>query len=776
MELKQRQILIRIRPQRLAVLVDEHINREQIFSLIAFLSRIWGGRYSYILVVSEKDKGVNAKRLLSAIRPEVIFGVDIDRKKWAKTTHEISQPRSFSILNLNSQQIREFMRLNFEALIWADNIVWAEIRESPEMKRENLRLLKIQDNFHWSIFMAASFGLVPENKVAEYAEDLKADFQEFESSSDISLYLKTCTEMSKKWSWLDFANYRLNRHQIHTDATTFVPTIVVVDENEPISDIALFWNLRMQFSPGSSGRIILFSDKQIQNASSVEDLVNWIDSSPIKCNYCELVTKACKSDLLESLARRIRPRLKRLKSKIAHVDVKDLIQEIPLIIPYDKETQKRFLVSKKAVIIEDIIPFYNDYLPSGAAWICDLVKDSETGRLPYELCLPHRDSALQVLNAPDPPSIRLGGTIFGCGIDAINVLFTKNSQSISFRVPSAEELLEEMLIEAGVKPLKDEKRIRYSQTIDMFGDLSETAMFFSGISLRILEAFDSNKLTYSQIKGKAKLGKNKPKETSVFLDLTNRLPDHSKNIAKRRYIEYSKESLSRHASEIEIIEKLVERGVLRRKWKLDKCPYCDKEYWVDDLKIHNPMFCPGCHKKIPLRDKFQLGYELNELVSLSISEGIVPVILAARFLKNLTDKGFFWLPGTKCSWRSLNTDIDILACCDGHVVAVECKTLSETNIESETWNEIASQVKREVDLLKICAIKIMVFAAMCKEFPQEFMDKVLKITGNDISVLFLNKEDLMDGHRRLSFRGQQTRLMRLSDILLSQPLLRPKKR
>jgi len=656
MELKQSQMLIRVRPQRIAVLVDEHINRKQVLSLIAFLSRIWGGRYSNIFVVSKRDNGLSAKRFLSVTRPEVILGVGIDRKKWAKTTQQICQPRAFTILNLHNQQIKEFMRLNFMGLIWADSIVWAEIRESPEMKRENLRLLKMQGDFHWSVFMAASFGLVPENKIAEYAEDLKADLQELDSNSDISLYLQTCTEMSKKWSWLDFTNYRLDRHQIHTDATTFVPTIVVVDENEPILDIALFWNLRMQFGLGSSSRIILFSDKQIQNASSVEALANWINSSPINCNYCELVTKACKSDLLESLARRIRPRLKRLNSRITHVDVKDLIQEITLVIPYEQMTQKRPLVSNKAVIIEAVIPFYKDYLPSGAAWICDLVKDSETGRLPYNLCLPPRESALQVLNAPDPPSFRLGGTVFGLGIDSINVLFTKNSQSISFRVSNAEELLEEMVIESGAKPLKDEKRIRYRQTIDMFGGLSEAALFFFFFSLRILEAFDSNTLTYGQIKGQAKLGKNKPKKTSVFFDWANRLPKHGKSIAKCRYIEYSKDKLSRHASESEIIEKLVERGVLRRKWKLDKCPYCDKEYWVDDLKIHKPMSCPGCHKKIPLRDKFQLGYELNELVSLSIREGIVPVILTARFLKDLTYTGFFWLPGMKCSWKSVKTD------------------------------------------------------------------------------------------------------------------------
>jgi len=769
MELKQIQMRIRVRPQRIAVLVDEHINQKQLLSLIALLSRIWGGRYSSIIVVSQKDDGKNAKRCLSSIKPEVVLGVGIDGKKWEETTREICQPRSFRTINLQEQQVKEFMQRNFEGLIWADTIIWAEIKESPQMKRENLRLLEIRDDFPWSLCMAATFGLVPENRVAEYAEDLNAKVQEFDNGAEIPGFLRTCSEMSKKWSWLDFTSYRLERDQIHTDATTFVPSIIVVDEAEPIWDIALFWNLRMQFGPGSSGTIVLFPKKEIQASSSVDSLAKWINSSPINSNYCEFITKACKTKLLESLARRIRPRLKRLNSKIIHVDVKELVQELPLVIPYDQQELKRFIVSDKAAIIEDVAPVYKNYLSSSAAWICDLVEDSETRRVPYDLCLPPKESASQVLNSPDPPRFRLGLNAFGIGIDSINVRFTMNDQSILFRVPRPEELLEELLIESGVKPLKDEKSIRYNQSIDIFQGLSEAAKFLSGTSLQIINSLKSGTLTFGQIKAQAKLGKKQTKKDSAFISWSRRLPEHSKRTAKRRYAEYSKQNFGPHASESEIIEKLLELGVLRRRWKLDKCPYCDKEYWVAELKISEPMFCPGCHKKIYLRDKFQLGYELNELVALSIREGIVPVVLTARFLRNLTDSGFFWLPGIKCSWKSLKTDLDIIACCDGRLVAAECKTLSNTNIKSKTWMEIASQIEQKVGLLKNCGIQVLVISAMCEEFPKGFEKRILGVIGNDMSILLLNRVELLDGERRVPY-NHQTRRMRLNDIMQLQSL------
>ena len=776
MGIKPNQLLVRIRPQRIAILVEEHINNNQILSLLAFLSRIWGGRYSYIIVVKEEDAGLSAKRSLSAIRPELVLGVGVDANEWAKISLELCQPRAFAILDLQDSRLKEFITHNLKGIIWTEYVVWAEIRESPEMQRRNLRLLKIKADFSLSSFMAASFGLVPDSKVDESAKDLNSDVSEITGESDMSVYLRTCTEMVKKWSWLDFANSRLDRYQIHSAATIWSPTIVMVKEDEAISDIALFWNLRMQFGPGASGRIVLFSEAQVKNLSSVKALVSWIDSSPVNSNYCQLVSKSCDNSSLEALARRIRPRLRKLKSRIAHVDVRESIYDIPLVIPYDREVQMRPIVSNKAISIEGIRPFYEEYLPSTAAWICDLVKDNQTGRAPFDPCLPPRESASQVLNAPDPPHFRFGINTLGYGIDSMNIRFTKQNQSISFRVPSAEELLGEMLIESGFKLVKDEKRIRYAQTIDMFGGLLGTARFFSGISLKILEAFKSERLTYGQIKAGAKLGKNKSRRIPMFLKVANKLPEHSKRVAKQRHFEYLKENLSLYASENEIIEKLIDRGVLRRKWKLDKCPYCDKGYWVDHLEIDAPTICPGCYKKIPLGHKFQLGYELNELVGLSIREGIIPVILTGRFLYNLTNKGFFWLPGIRYSRGSMQSDFDILACCDGYFIAAECKTLIETGTESGIWTKLADQVKIRVDLGKICGIETLIIAAMCKEFPKDFKSEVLKMTDQNISVFFLNKDDLLEGHRRVPSGGQQRRLMRINDILPPKTFPSEKKR
>lgn len=316
MSLESDQILARVRPQRIGFLVSEKINIKKLMSIISFLSKIWGGRYSPIAVVSEQDDGVAAKRILSAMRPEFIFGVDIDGKKWSELCNQLCQPRGFRILDLDETRLKEYMKDNFDSMIWTEHIILAEIRESPEVQRRNLKLLKLPDNYPMDVLAGFSFGIVPDNKVKEYSEYLKSEIIENIENFDIFLYFKICIEMAKIWSWLDFASFRLDRHQIFTQATIHAPAIIVVNNDTPVLDLAFYWNLRMQFGPGSSGNIVLFPESEIENTQSIEALTYWIRNSPIRSNYCEVLTKRCNSSSLVRLARRLRPRIRKSASTV----------------------------------------------------------------------------------------------------------------------------------------------------------------------------------------------------------------------------------------------------------------------------------------------------------------------------------------------------------------------------------------------------------------------------------------------------------------------------
>jgi len=61
--------------------------------------------------------------------------------------------------------------------------------------------------------------------------------------------------------------------------------------------------------------------------------------------------------------------------------------------------------------------------------------------------------------------------------------------------------------------------------------------------------------------------------------LMKHLPDYAKNVAQQRFNRYFEKDISHGDNEQKIINRLIQRGVIIRKWKLEKCSLCDKEYW-----------------------------------------------------------------------------------------------------------------------------------------------------------------------------------------------------
>jgi len=88
------------------------------------------------------------------------------------------------------------------------------------------------------------------------------------------------------------------------------------------------------------------------------------------------------------------------------------------------------------------------------------------------------------------------------------------------------------------------------------------------------------------------------------------------------------------------------------------------------------------------------AYALADPIRLAISEGILPVVLAGEVLRKLSNEGFLWLPGVKYERQGVLADIDVLACCDGHLVLLECKDLEGKGTGDGTWRQLFEQFTR----------------------------------------------------------------------------------
>ena len=163
-----------------------------------------------------------------------------------------------------------------------------------------------------------------------------------------------------------------------------------------------------------------------------------------------------------------------------------------------------------------------------------------------------------------------------------------------------------------------------------------------------------------------------------------------------------------------------------------------------------------------------MGYSLHRLVSHAIREGIVPVVLAGRFLSNLTHSGFFWLPGVKYKWNGKDGDLDILGCCDGYIVVGECKALGDTPPDTGFWEVILEQFAETIKVGRACQASVAVLAVMAEGYPLDFQQKVDQLTGSGMRGLLLNKQDLEKGYRSVNGKDEadpSSRNLSLHDLV-----------
>ena len=324
----------------------------------------------------------------------------------------------------------------------------------------------------------------------------------------------------------------------------------------------------------------------------------------------------------------------------------------------------------------------------------------------------------------------------------------------------------------------DEKNTRYTRVLTLFPNLMDAAIALTGISWKIISALKNKPFTEDGLRGKAKLGKRKksiplPKVADIVRQRQYGLYGE---LFERRVKRELKDAISDAAPTEYILEYLLKRNVLFRKWKLDRCPGCEREYWKTDIDIRKPLLCPGCKTYIPYKDKVRLGYELNPLMRLALDEGMRPVILTARFLKLLTWHGFLMFPGAKLKKSAQETDIDICAIGDGISIAGECKDLADFQKDGKIlWGEIFSQLTLPMKIAKACGFRVFFIASLTDCYPKSFQDKVRKIAGDSLKLLFLTREDLESGKRKYTDKDGHERTLNLYNVLNpSRPFHIPK--
>lgn len=758
---------VRIRPQRVAVLVSKAGSHDDLLLAIKFLSHLWGGRFCQILAVEEEGDEHTLKQLTHS-RPDFVYMIGVTNKGFHEAIRCQCQPRGIGILE--SAYVEKLYQ-SIENHITVGHVI-NHIRRTPLGRYQQERTLKFfnySDDWSLKAFAAALYGIQYADLSPESIAHEKHSFDESATIIDLlNQHISFITAFER--CWLDINGHALTPLIIGQMGPP--PTIVVVGSEIP--DLALFWNLRAATDNELPNWIIPIPLSSLKDEGLCKTITNWLHSiTPIlgQPNFCNIVSSTVDTTVLQSFAASLQEEFN--GSDVKHVDVVKEPILYPLVIGFDRTEQILLEKHTSRISLHPPSPtVLGDQ--SSQAWMLDLERDVETRRAVEELELPHRLSSLTVLAAPCSTSLSITRYCkMGIGPNTFN-LRCSSSRATHFCVPTAEEVLSENLREYGVVPVRDEKRSSYLPAIKMFGGLQQCADAMTGKRAKILQELMKGPRSVEDLKSSLKLGKgtlaelDPPKSHENILKHLDKETQRIVGERLRRHRDSSSPDSNRLDS---LLEFWADRGILHRQWKIGPCSTCMQTYWEPHLDISKSISCPGCGNRVLLPPSIPMGYSLHRAVKHAMDQGLGPVVLTARFLRSLTNRGYLWLPGMKYTWDSVKGDIDVLASCDGYLVFAECKTLSMTQDESKVWADIVKQFEETIKVASQCQAKVVILSSLCEEYPESVRNSINQLVPEGMGHLLLTRDDLEAGHRKILMPDGKTHLWQTIGDVVSPPKL-----
>ena len=525
------------------------------------------------------------------------------------------------------------------------------------------------------------------------------------------------------------------------------PTIVAVEA--PV-DLALAWNLRRGGGFPETRCVLPVPIERFEDRSVLRCLADWIrrlNDARCASNFCNVVSLSVPPERLGRARAALAPEL--MRYGIEHVDVGSPFENLPAVWYYEREHYEFLDMADRTLTIPALRPQIADYMGANGSWIVELV-DAESKRerrSVSDLYLPARPCVRDVLNVPEPPGIPVFGGVpkFGFGGGSLDVYFCRNDRPARLCLPTAEEVLLEILIEREVEAGVDEKSSAYRPAIEKFGGLSKAAHHFKGRLrqvIRVLSKADPKGLRLSAILAGAKLGDGRlPEELGMpgHLDkLLANCPPAARRVSRKRFTEH---------------------------WR---------DYYPDDDSLRELL---GDWKRRGLLSEVEGLYSLDPVFGRAVEEGIIPVVLTGNFLHRMTYDGFLWLPGLKYEREGRRGDIDILAACDGRLVFAECKSLERSTTRPDKWEkEVWPQFEELIDIGKICSADVVILASLADVYPEGWEDRAKARAGGNVDVLLLNREDLDKGARKIASGDGSSptdlRIVHLTDKTSTEPIAR----
>jgi hypothetical protein len=711
---------VRTRPFRVAYIVNRAVEYETLRAVTQYNCCIWGGTYNafiptdgeliredwwYILYHHDPDYIVYVGDMADGLLARIYEGIEpLWHFRWGEgfleELHNSHDALNGVLLRTLFHHLYSTLKLPPET----SNCVLPEIGESA-----------------FSQYLEIAYGSYPAQiNYAEAFTELLGAVRTPCSPATLETYLALVDALNRKITPLDFTGRFLRNFGGHSRNTLGnVPTLII--SKGGLDDLFLYHASTWIRQEGRPSAIVPFD--MVSTSEDFKLLATWIGNK-IHGNLLQLQSLSISLDELRPIRDQLRAYLPpRSPMGESGWCIQLRTGNFDVYIPDIADDEKELLITREELNQGDKLSFiaptsrFTESIDSISGWAIDIILSPYSG-VKYGFApsmFPDLNFQLSGYKEEDRQWFALGrGVGLRVARGRLSGRMATRTQSASIRLASAEKLIKAALKDAGYTVKRDEKKGAYYQgMVRLAGGQLEDILFmrepyfvrlFSEAKLR-----KGNSYTYSELKTMAA-----PKQDTERF--TTQLHD------------------------------LADKQIFLRGYRL-KCPVCDLDMWYAASEVDEHVICKGCRSVIQLPLEMNFTYRLNQLFSAGLNQGGATVLLTLSLLYQNSEHGMMWEVSYKARKNGRETDLDLIAMCDGMLVLAECKNDFDFNTP-EKLKEVMDQLQQNIVLAQALNANLFLFTTLCEgEIPSEIINMLADVerTHPNLAVRLVGREDLLKG-------------------------------
>jgi len=671
-------VRLAVRPQRIAFIINTNLTEDKLLEIVEYNTSIWGGFYNLMVPSSSDHISPGYSLALVKYSPDRIIFCGEFGENFRKSIIEGLEP--FGAYHLDCDDKTLDSVAGGICPLKTSCLLEREVLALKHDSASSIRIAKINSDHELKFFALAQLGNYREEAGRFVRERLKAKEVPFPSDQTFREYLTSLAEGLRMV-------YPVHLSEYHIKLTTTISlpldaVVVLSNEGTLVEAFCGFWNWRMdvgsRLMPSHDSYLFLPIDLFRRNGN-VKSLADWC-AERHKHGRMMLVS----SSSLQHRVMTLKGKLEELlQDKFRSIEIYHDASRMVVNKMFERELTEEVDWKDNWTRIRVPTPSFDcSSMSSRNIWIVECeIGDRESGKANF--FPPRFSSQMELLNK----ACNRGHEVWSIKGDRWRpsngkLVFQADMSTdyVDLCIPDNESVFGKVFAKAGYLMRRTEK-------CDYV--LASMKMLESAGLVHLMRDPDYQSL----IEGLSL----KDGSSYTQRNVVQTLKSHSDE--KKKELSATLLSLVRSG--------FLQRGIVCR------CPVCGIKNWLFLKDIEEIVKCSGCQADYQIPHEYEHSYRLSSLVAMCFRQGGLPVILTDHVLQNLARQSYMTLPGVEVSkggeegvGDSVMQDVDIIACIDGHIVTVECKTLREMQNE-ECIKTIVEQLERDYSLA--CKIGAAIF-------------------------------------------------------------------